>query len=47
VRPVRLAFVRTRPTELALRLRGAVGKARPCANGVITPALLLDGRLGE
>jgi hypothetical protein len=47
VRPVRLAFVRARPTELALRLHGAVGKARPCANGVITPALLLDGGIGE
>jgi hypothetical protein len=47
VRAVRVAFVRTRPTELALRVHGAVGKARPCPNGVITPALLLDGRFGE
>jgi hypothetical protein len=47
VRPVRIAFVRTRPSELALRVHGAVGRARPCPNGVITPALLLGGRFGE
>jgi predicted Zn-dependent protease len=46
-RPVRLGFARARPTELALRLHGAIGRARPCANGVITPALLLDGQIGE
>jgi hypothetical protein len=47
VRPVRVEFVRIRPTELALRLQGAVGTARACPNGVITPALLLDGGFGE
>jgi len=47
VRPVRVAFARTRPTDLALRLHAAIGEARPCANGVITPALLLEGRVGE
>jgi hypothetical protein len=47
VRPVTLAFARVRPAELALRVLDRLGEARPCANGVITPALLLDGGFVE
>jgi hypothetical protein len=47
VRPLRIAFARVRPAEVALRLRETIGASRPCANGVITPTLLLDGWFGE
>jgi hypothetical protein len=47
VRPLKIAFARVRPADLALRVQETIGKSRPCANGVITPMLLLDGGFGE
>jgi len=34
--------VTIRPVELVRRIRGAVGTARTCSNGVVTPILILD-----